>query len=154
MDDVILARVLHVLGVVLWIGGVAFVTLVVMPLVKSAEFARVRLAQFQQIENGFATQARIWVLIAGAGGLWMVWRADMWGRFFDLHYWWMHPMAAVWAIFALMLFVVEPLGLHRRMKHSSSPAINFAKMVRVHQLLLAVSTITIFGAVGGNHRLF
>ena len=32
MDDIVLARALHVLSLVHWIGGVAFVTLVALPL--------------------------------------------------------------------------------------------------------------------------
>jgi uncharacterized membrane protein len=34
MDPAIAARALHVLGVVLWIGGVAFVTTVLLPAVR------------------------------------------------------------------------------------------------------------------------
>ena len=123
MDDFTLARAIHVLAVLLWIGGVAFVTLVVMPMLKASEAPDARLAQFHKIESGFASQARIWVLIAGASGFWMIWRANMWSRFIDASYWWMHAMLAVWAIFALMLFVIEPLHLHRRMAHSPSPAL-------------------------------
>lgn len=33
MDDFVLARVLHVLGVVLWIGGVAMVTSTLLPVI-------------------------------------------------------------------------------------------------------------------------
>lgn len=154
MDDFNLARAIHVLAVIFWIGGVAFVTLVVMPMLKSTEKPAARHARFRQIENGFAWQARIWVLIAGASGFWMVWRADMWSRLIDAHYWWMHAMILVWTIFALMLFVIEPLGLHRRLASSPSPALTFAKMVRMHQLLLVLSTITILGAVGGSHGIF
>ena len=36
MDDIILARAIHVLAVLVWIGGVAFVTLVVMPSVRAS----------------------------------------------------------------------------------------------------------------------
>ncbi|MEH6790124.1 hypothetical protein [Parasphingorhabdus sp.] len=154
MDDYSIARAVHVLAVLLWIGGVAFVTLVIMPMLKASEKPEDRLARFQQIESGFAWQTRIWVLLAGASGLWMIWRTDMWSRFYDASYWWMHAMIAVWAIFALMLFVIEPLHLHRRMSQSTDPARDFAKMVRMHQILLTFSIITVFGAVGGSHGLF
>ena len=153
MDDFILARIVHVIAIVLWIGGVAFVTLVVMPMLNADEAPDARLARFQQIERGFAWQARIWVLLAGASGLWMVWRADMWCRFADLHFWWMHAMVAVWAIFAVMLFIIEPLHLHRRLAQSIAPASDFAKMVAMHKILLAISLVAIFGAVGGSHGL-
>ena len=154
MDDYSIVRAVHVLAVLLWIGGVAFVTLVIMPMLKASEAPEARLARFQQIETGFAWQARISVLLAGASGLWMIWRADMWDRFLDSSYWWMHAMIVVWAIFALMLFVIEPLHLHRHMSHSKTPARDFAKMVRMHQILLTFSIITVLGAVGGSHGLF
>ena len=154
MDDFALARAAHVLTVVLWIGGVAFVTLVIMPMLNSNEAPQARLAQFHRIESGFAWQARIWVLMTGATGFWMIWRADLWSRFSDPQFWWMHSMVAVWAIFTLMLFVIEPLHLQRRMTNSASPARDFAKMVRLHQILLTLSLITIFGAVGASHGLF
>ena len=37
MDDVTIARAFHVLAVVLWIGGVAFVTTVLLPAVREAK---------------------------------------------------------------------------------------------------------------------
>ena len=61
----ILARVVHVLGVVLWIGGVAFVTTVLLPaLRRTADPAR-RLALFEELEGRFAFQARIVTVLTG-----------------------------------------------------------------------------------------
>lgn len=154
MDDFTLARVIHVVAVLLWIGGVAFVTLVVMPTVRSGYPPETRLAAFHRIEGRFAPQARIWVLLAGASGLWMTWRADMWSRFADPHFWWMHAMIAVWLIFAVMLFLIEPLILHRRMKASRTPEADFQRMERMHRILLALSLLVVAGAVGGSHGLF
>ncbi|SCW35007.1 hypothetical protein SAMN02927924_00109 [Sphingobium faniae] len=154
MDDFALARVLHVVAVLLWIGGVAFVTLVAMPSVRAGHEPGERLAAFHDLEGRFAPQARWWVLIAGASGLWMTWRAQMWDRFADPHYWWMHAMLVLWLLFAAMLFVVEPLFLHRRMKASADPAADFARMERMHRIALAASIVTVAGAVGGSHGLF
>lgn len=154
MDDFILARVIHVASVLFWIGGVAFVTLVVMPSIRALHPPAERLAAFHRIEGRFAPQARIWVLLAGASGLWMSWRGEMWERFADLHFWWMHAMVIIWLIFAMMLFVLEPLALHRRMANSPDPAQDFARMERVHRILLATSAIALIGAVGGSHGMF
>ncbi len=154
MDDFALARAVHVIAVLFWIGGVGFVTWVLMPTLKATELPQDRLRRFQQIEARFAWQARLWVLLAGASGLWLVARADLWSRFLDSRFWWMHLMVALWTIFALMLFVIEPLYLHGRLAKSKSSEEDFARMMRLHQLLLAVSVITIFGAVGGSHGLF
>lgn len=35
MDDIVIARALHVLAVIHWIGGLSFVTLVVLPIARS-----------------------------------------------------------------------------------------------------------------------
>ncbi|MGE4430442.1 MAG: hypothetical protein AB7E05_06815 [Sphingobium sp.] len=154
MDDLTIARVVHVVSILFWIGGVAFVTLVVMPSVRSLHAPDERLAAFHKLEGRFAPQARNWVLLAGISGFWMSWRGNMWGRFADPHFWWMHAMLLVWLIFAIMLFVVEPLALHRRMAASPDPARDFARLERMHRLLLGVSIIAVIGAVGGSHGLF
>ena len=154
MDDLVVARAIHVVAVLFWIGGVGFVTWVLMPALQATEPPQDRLVRFQQFEGRFAWQARLWVLLAGASGFWMIARAGMWSRFADGRFWWMHLMVALWAIFATMLFVIEPLHLHRRLANSTTPEADFARMMRLHQLLLAVGVITIVGAVGGSHGLF
>lgn len=74
-----LARAIHVIAVLFWIGGVGFVTWVVMPAIRANEAPADRLSRFQQIE-GRAWRARFWVLLAGLTGLWLIHRADMWTR--------------------------------------------------------------------------
>ena len=154
MDDVILARALHVVAVLMWIGGLGFVTCVVVPNIRRSHLPAERLAAFHRVEDRFAPQAAAWILLAGASGLWMTWRADLWDRFADPHYWWMHAMVALWVLFAMMLFVLEPLVLHRRMAASPAPERDFARFERAHWLLLALSLVTVFGAVAGSHGAF
>ncbi|MDE2562015.1 MAG: hypothetical protein KGL48_07165 [Sphingomonadales bacterium] len=153
MPDYAIAHALHVLAVILWIGGVGFVTLVVIPSLASTSPGE-RMRVFHRIEGRFAPQARIWVLLAGASGLWMCWRADLWSRFADARFWWMHAMIVVWAVFALMLFVLEPLVLHRRMAASPSPERDFARLRTMHRVLLLLSLIAAGGAAAGSHGLY
>lgn len=153
LDLLTLARCLHVAAIVGWIGGVWFVTLVVMPAVTRSEPPAARLAAFHRIEQGFAPQARLWVLLAGASGLWMTHQANLWPRFADPDFWWMHAMVALWAVFAVMLFVAEPLFLHRRMARSAAPQADFARMVRAHRVLSAAALVTVLGAMAGAHGL-
>ena len=153
MDDFIIARIIHVVAILFWIGGVAFVTSVVMPSIREGFAPEERLAAFRRIEARFAWQARIWVALAGASGFWMVYRADLWNRYSDPRFWWMHAMLLVWLLFATMLFVIEPLFLHRRMTNSSCPA-EFKRMERMHRLLLLLTIIAVVGAIGGSHGLF
>lgn len=154
MDDFTIARILHVVAVVMWIGGVGFVTLVVIPAIRALHPPAERLAAFHRFEGRFAAQARLWVALAGLSGFWMVWRGQMWDRFQDAQFWWMHAMLMVWLIFAAMLFVIEPLFLHRRMASSAQPARDFARLGRMHWLLILGSLVAVVGAVGGSHGLF
>jgi uncharacterized membrane protein len=152
MNDFILARAIHVLSIVMWIGGVAFVTTVAMPAIRNANPPAERLGAFHRFEARFAWQARAWVLLAAASGLWMMWRADMWSRFQDgAQYWWMHAMVCLWAIFALMLFVIEPFVLHRKMANAADPARVFMRMEWMHRALLLLALVTVGAAVMGSH---
>lgn len=153
MDDITIARAIHVLAVLLWIGGVAFVTLVVMPSIRASHPPAERLAAFHRLEGRFALQARLWVLLAGMSGLWMIYRAQMWDRFSDSRFWWMHAMVGLWAIFAAMLFIIEPLYLHRRMETTPRPATDFKRMEIAHRVLVGLAAITVLGAVAGSHGL-
>lgn len=137
----------------MWIGGVGFVTLVLLPAMHGLPEGE-RLGAFHRFEGSFAPQARLWVLLAGASGFWMVWRTDMWSRLADPHFWWMHAMICVWAIFFVMLFIIEPLFLHRRMARSPTPGRDFRRMITMHRVLLSLSLITVFGAAAGSHGLY
>jgi len=152
MIDFAITHGVHVAAVVIWIGGVAFVTLALMPALLSLPAAD-RMRQFNVLERRFAPLARICVLLAGLTGFWMVWRADMWWRFTQVQFWWMHAMVLLWAVFTAMLFVVEPLFLHHHLEDSSTPARTFARMQTMHRVLLALSLLTILGAGAGSHGL-
>jgi hypothetical protein len=82
-------------------------------------------------------------------------RWDLWFRFADASWWWMHAMVAVWAVFTLMLFVAEPLFLHRWFRETAqlAPEKTFRRIERLHWLLLTISLVTVLGAVAGSHGL-
>ena len=153
MDDVTLARALHVLAVVLWIGGVVFVTTVLLPAVRDLHAPTERVVFFETVERRFGHQARVTTVLAGFSGFYMVIRLDLWDRFLSVEYWWMHAMVAVWLLFTLVLFVAEPLFLHRwlRVRANSRPESTFALVERLHWILLALSLITLIGALLGSH---
>ena len=155
MDLHVLARVLHVLAVVHWIGGVAMVTLVILPQLRALPPAD-RIATFEQLEGRFGGQAKLSTLVAGLSGLWMLWLTDGWGLFLVPAYWWLHLMVAVWAIFTLVLFVLEPLILHRwfHARAARDPEGTFALVLRLHRVLLTLSILAVIGAVQGAHGGF
>lgn len=152
-DHAVMARVLHVLGVVLWIGGVAFVTTVLLPSVRRMKSPEDRVQFFEAVEGRFAWQARGTTLLVGATGFYLVHAWDLWERFSSPAFWWMHAMVAVWAVFTLMLFIAEPLFLHRRLlaQARQHPEATFRRIERLHWVLLTISLVTVLGAVAGGH---
>jgi hypothetical protein len=65
----------------------------------------------------------------------------------------MHAMLLVWLLFTIMLFIAEPLFLHRRFLEAASrrPDATFGLIERMHWVLLAISLATVLGAVAGSH---
>lgn len=146
------ARALHVLGVVLWIGGVAFVTLVLLPAIrvdKNADGMQV----FETLEHRFASIAKVSTLLTGVSGLWMLHSLNIWQRYLEPSYWWIHLMTVIWLIFSLILFVFEPWFLHAWFKQQAimAPAKTMRRLQLMHAALLALSLLAIVAAVCGAH---
>ena len=151
-----LARAIHIVAVVGWIGGVSLVTTVLLPALKRKP-PGAWLHDFDEIESRFAAQARIAVLLVLLSGLYMLYTYDLWDRFAEARYWWMHLMVGIWLIFAGMLFVIEPLTMRHKSRGQRRDWLARASLSRLlwmHRLLLALSLIAIFAAVGGSHGLF
>jgi hypothetical protein len=155
MNEVTIARAIHVLFVVLWIGGVAFVTTALLPAVRRLKAPHERMELFGQIERRFAAQARISTAIVGLTGFYMLYRFDMWDRFRHGGFWWVHAMVVVWLLFTAMLFILEPVFLHRWLLEQSAlrPEIVFNRVEWLHRILLFISLVTVLGAVMGSHGL-
>ena len=155
MDWGILARAVHVLAIVVWIGGVWMVTTLLLPAMRQRP-PQQWFGEFEAIEQRFAPQARIALHIVLLSGLYMIGEYDLWDRFARPGFWWMHLMVAVWALYALMLFVVEPLVL-RRVLHRrvvAAPASTLSLMIWFHRVVLVLALAAILGAVCGAHGLF
>ena len=61
-------------------------------------------------------------------------------------------MVCLWLLFTAILFIAEPLILHRHFRQwaTARPAVAFAWLHRAHWVLLALSVVTILGAVTGS----
>ena len=152
-NSFVLARILHVIAVVLWIGGVAFATTVLIPSLKKITDSTSKLELFEQLEGRFAFQAKFTVLITGFSGFYMLEAMHAWERYWHLQFWWLHLMTLVWLLYALVLFVLEPLFLHRwfRQLATKNSYEAFILLHRMHVILLTLSLLAIFGAVAGVH---
>ncbi len=154
-EGYVLARVLHVLGVILWIGGVAFVTTVLIPSLRRIDDLDNRIELFEKLEGRFGVQAKMTTLITGISGFYMVIFNDAWGRYLHLQFWWLHLMTLVWLIFTLVLFVFEPLFLHQwfRDMAAENSDMAFRRLHGMHIVLLGLSLLAVLGAVAGSHGI-
>ncbi len=148
-----IGRIIHILGVVFWIGGVAMVTTIILPAIKKFKSPEDRVEFFEKVERRFQIQARITTMATGLSGFYMISKLHAWNRFLDSSYWWMWAMVIVWLIFTLMLFVFEPFILKNKMieKAKTDPEGAFKKIQTMHAHLLWISLLTIIAAVAGSH---
>jgi len=152
----VFARALHVIGVVLWIGGVAFVSTVLIPSLNNINDSTNKLELFEQLEGKFSFQAKLATLLTGISGFYMVEVMNAWDRYQQLQFWWMHLMTLIWIVFTLVLFVLEPLFLHQWFHEQAvkNSAKTFSLVHTIHKILLALSLLAVFGAVAGAHGLY
>ena len=153
MEYFTIARVVHVIAVILWIGGVAMVTTVLIPAIKKLKSKEERIETFERIEGKFAVQAKITTLLTGLSGLYLLYYLDAWERYLDYRFWWIHLMTLVWLLFTVVLYILEPMVLHKLFrKHAmKNPERTFKIMHRMHWILLVLSLIATAGAVAGSH---
>jgi hypothetical protein len=83
----------------------------------------------------------------------MLYAFDTWDRFEYSSFWWLHLMVAVWATFALMVFILEPLLIHRvfhdlALRDTKSA---FTIAMRLHAAALVISVIAVGAGVLGAH---
>ena len=67
-----LLLIIHVIGVIIWIGGVAFVTMVIFPMMYRTEGSLEKALLFQGVEHRFAGIVRWLIAIVGATGVYLL----------------------------------------------------------------------------------
>lgn len=151
-DWAALARALHVAAIVHWIGGLMFVTFVVLPMLGDRPPAE-RAAGFAAVERRFAGQARISVALAGVTGFYLLQTLGLWSSLADPQMWRLAAMLGLWTVFAIMLFVAEPLFLHDWFDRRAAvdPVGAHVLLLRMHRILMTIALIVVIGTVAGAH---
>ncbi len=150
-NQFVIARVVHILGIVLWIGGVAFVSTVLIPAIRHSQSPDNQLSLFELLEGKFSFQAKFSTLLTGVSGFYMLHFMNAWASMG----WWIYLMIFIWAIFTLVLFVLEPLFLHKwfhqRAQENGEKA--FSILQFMHTILLSISLLAVIGGVAGAHGI-
>ena len=153
IDGHALIRAIHVLALVHWIGGLAVITTIVLPHARGLPNALEAVASFEAFERRFAFQARISILLVGLSGIYMLTKLDAWNRFQYASFWWLDLMVVVWVLFALMIYVLEPLAIHRLFHEFAlrNKDRAFTVAIELHAVALIVSAFAIGAGVLGAH---
>jgi uncharacterized membrane protein len=149
------ARVVHVLSIVHWIGGLMVVTTIILPQAHRMQTPELSLDVFEGFERRFAAQARWSIGLAGLSGYYMLGQTYSWRYVLEPSLWWIQLMMAIWTVFALMLFIVEPLFLHEAFRRYvlNAPKRAFTVAIAVHAFALMASLLAIGAGVLGAHGL-
>jgi uncharacterized membrane protein len=145
------ARAVHVLSILWWVGGVAMVTATILPALARSGFAEPeRQRIFTRIQRRFVWQARTAVLLAGASGGYLLARLGGFARLGPGGGWWLELMLLTWTVFFLLLFVIEPL---RGGEHKVGMRRPRAFLV-LHIVLLGLALVTVGCGIVGAHGGF
>jgi uncharacterized membrane protein len=142
---------IHVIAVVLWIGGLAYVTMVIFPSMYKMEKPLEKILFFQSAEHRFAPFARIYSIVVGLSGLFMVhllYRGDFLsildgkGIFIVI-------MFSIWVLWVIMLFGLEKVVIKKLLDNlAKSPDklkvdVIFKRMNIFHWFMLLLSITAI-----------
>lgn len=138
-------HILHLLTVILWIGGLTFVTMIVLPMAIKTPDPLQKVLMFQRVEHRFAGIARVYNLITGATGFVMMFQMGWHATLFTKAGIPLTFMLLIWVFWFVMLFGLEPIiirrMLDRMMQKDSDLDIDtiFTRLNRLHYFMVAIS---------------
>ena len=142
-----LIHIIHLLTVIIWIGGLSFITIIVIPMLISWDDPLQKVLTFQRIEHRFAPVARIYNIITGVTGFVMVYLTGWYKLYHTAKGLPLLIMTLIWLVWFVMLFGLEPLivkkMLDRMIKSGVKMEIEavFARMNKMHWVLLTISLV-------------
>ena len=146
-------HIIHLLAVIIWIGGLAFVTVIIFPVIFKTPDPLGKVLTFQRIEHRFARIARFFVVIVGISGIAMLFITGWHALLFTSSGIPLTFMSLLWVFWMVMLFGVEPLVikkmLERMAKEPEEMTIDsvFKRVNRMHWVLLFASLLASIAGV-------
>lgn len=143
---------IHVLGVVIWIGGVAFVTMVVFPMIMRMEGSIEKMIFFQGVEHRFANIAKISVGVVGITGAWLLYLTGQWRTLFTAAGIAPTLMVIVWTMYVfVLLFEAHLFKLIFRGEAQQDTSKVFARLSAFHWVVLGLGLLAVAVGVWAGH---
>jgi uncharacterized membrane protein len=139
-------------GSVIWIGGVAFVTMIVFPMIMRMEGSLEKVIFFQGMEHRFAKIAKTSVFITGLTGGWLLYLTGEWKVLFTVQAIGPTVMLIVWTLYVLvLLFEAKLFKLIFSGESQQDTAKIFYKLSAFHWVVLALSLMAVGIGVWAGH---
>ncbi len=143
----IISLIIHVLSVVIWIGGVAFVTMIMFPMILRTQSSLEQVMMFQGVEHRFSRIAKVLVILTGLSGFYLIYEK---GISFGI---WI--MIIVWTIYASLLFFLEKRLFKRLFSQTPEKQLNteqiFFRLQAFHWVILILSFSAIAAGIWTAH---
>lgn len=134
---------LHVFSVVIWIGGVAFVTMIIFPVLTRMEDSMAKITFFMGFEKRFQLLAKILVLVAGATGVGLFLYRGGFGRLTSEEIFLLGYKFFIWLFYFVLLFGAEKRLMATLVSPKMSPEKTFKRLSFFHWVVLILSLIAI-----------
>lgn len=140
-----LMHIIHLLTVIIWIGGLAFVTIIILPMAINTKDSLQKVLTFQRVEHRFAKLARIYNVVTGVSGFVMLYLSGWHKMLFTRQGIPLTFMTLTWVFWFVMLWGLEPIVikkmLDKMLKSGEKMDIDgvFLKMNRLHWFMVALS---------------
>lgn len=143
----IISLIIHVLSIVVWIGGVAFVTMIIFPMIQRTNNSLEQVLMFQGVEHRFSGIAKVLVILTGLSGFYLIYEK---GISFGI---WI--MIIIWTIYASLLFVLEKRLFKRLFSQTPEKQIStekiFFRLQVFHWIILILSFSAIAAGIWTAH---
>ncbi|MBF0537493.1 MAG: hypothetical protein HQL03_04470 [Nitrospirae bacterium] len=147
-----LLMAVHVIGVVMWIGGVVFVTLIIFPMIMRMEQSFEKVMFFQGTEHRFAKIAKVCVFLVGLTGGLLLWRTGEHRILFTLQGIGPTIMLLVWTFYVLvLLFEAKVFKAVFSGKAQQDTELIFRRLTQFHYVVMGLSLLAIAVGVGAAH---
>jgi uncharacterized membrane protein len=138
---------LHVLAIVIWIGGVAFVTAIIFPTLAGMEDSMAKVSFFMGFERRFQFLAKICVIVAGGSGILLFWQRGGFSSLSGDEAFLLGYKFLIWLIFAVLLFGAEKRLMGSLVSEQTAPQNALRRLAVFHWVVLILSLIAIVAGI-------
>jgi uncharacterized membrane protein len=144
--------IIHIMDVIIWIGGVAFVTTVNFPLMYQTEGSLEKALLFQRVEHRFAGMVKWLIAIVGITGFWLLYARYGFAIFAQEHGLGVSIMIFAWALYTVVLLSMRIIFGKIFADPEKIEMNNAIRIInRMHWALLVISFSAVAGGVWFGH---